>query len=573
MRVAQVGVRVPVERADSARLHEQRLGLVHERIALGRVAAALDAVEQRIIRLGPGAVVARAAVERNAVARIVRVRAAAEGDAVAARTARPEGEKRHGIVHIGAEAAARDRIASGGAAGEEGVHVLRRDRERNTVAAVELREIVRDGDVACRVGRQVRQLREADAHALRADREPAGRLRRLPQERDGLLAVGLVIAAVITAALAVRAVVRGEGAAVGVRDAGRDGRVRALLCAGRDLAAQIAAVDEQGERRADLRALRLREGAQRRVAHGKAEAVRAELADGAQLGRVICTQVVERVIRYGPAERVFAREEGGRRSVGVALKDEAHRLSRDVVRVPIGGIFRIREALGRPRGDRVRPAGDKGRAVCRPARGVRRAGGHWCIRRLGAQLQKRGHGLREHNGERAPVGRRRDVQPPGAVAVDAGEEIRRRRVTERARPVPRIDEVRRRERRAVRPREPVAQGEHILHAPVGQGLRLGQGRAQLGRELGLAVAAGAVAGQAGKEIDDIRRADAVFRARGVERCRPDAEAQRQRCAGIRRAHGALRCARAGAEQQRRRDQGAQKGSLHAGHLLSGASKR
>ena len=89
----------------------------------------------------------------------------------------------------------------------------------------------------------------------------------------------------------------------------------------------------------------------------------------------------------------------------------------------------------------------------------------------------------------------------------------------------------------------------------------------------LAVAAGAVAGQAGKEIDDICRADAVFRARGVERCRPDAEAQRQRCAGIRRAHGALRCARAGAEQQRRRDQGAQKGSLHAGHLLSGASKR
>ena len=86
-------------------------------------------------------------------------------------------------------------------------------------------------------------------------------------------------------------------------------------------------------------------------------------------------------------------------------------------------------------------------------------------------------------------------------------------------------------------------------------------------------AAGAVAGQAGKEIDDIRRADAVFRARGVERCRPGAEAQRQRCAGIRRAHGALRCARAGAEQQRRRDQGAQKGSLHAGHLLSGASKR
>ena len=56
-----------------------------------------------------------------------------------------------------------------------------------------------------------------------------------------------MIAAVITAALAVRAVVRGEGAAVGVRDAGRDGRVRALLCAGRDLAAQIAAVDEQGE--------------------------------------------------------------------------------------------------------------------------------------------------------------------------------------------------------------------------------------------------------------------------------------------------------------------------------------
>ena len=109
--------------------------------------------------------------------------------------------------------------------------------------------------MACRVGRQVRQLREAGAHALRADREPAGRLRRLPQERDGLLAVGLVIAAVIAAALAVRAVVRGEGAAVGVRDAGRDGRVRALLCAGRDLAAQIAAVDEQGERSADLRCL------------------------------------------------------------------------------------------------------------------------------------------------------------------------------------------------------------------------------------------------------------------------------------------------------------------------------
>ena len=51
------------------------------------VKPALDAVEQRVIRLGPGAVVARAAVERNAVARIVRVRAAAEGDAVAARTA------------------------------------------------------------------------------------------------------------------------------------------------------------------------------------------------------------------------------------------------------------------------------------------------------------------------------------------------------------------------------------------------------------------------------------------------------------------------------------------------------
>ena len=49
VRVAQVGVRVPVERADSARLHEQRLGLVHERIALGRVAAALDAVEQRVV--------------------------------------------------------------------------------------------------------------------------------------------------------------------------------------------------------------------------------------------------------------------------------------------------------------------------------------------------------------------------------------------------------------------------------------------------------------------------------------------------------------------------------------------
>ena len=91
--------------------------------------------------------------------------------------------------------------------------------------------------------------------------------------------------------------------------------------------------------------------------------------------------------------------------------------------------------------------------------------------------------------------------------------------------------------------------------------------------LGLAVAAGAVAGQAGKKIDDIRRADAVFRARGVEHCRPGAEAQRQRCAGIRRAYGALRCARAGAEQQHRRDQGAQNGSLHAGHLLSGASKR
>ena len=366
---------------------------------------------------------------------------------------------------------------------------------------------------------------------------------------------------------------RGEGAAVGVRDAGRDGCVRALLRAGRDVAAEIAAVDEQGERRADLRALLLRENAQRRVAHGKAEAVRAELADGAQLGRVVRAQVVKRRIRHRPAERIVPREEGGLCNIGIALKDEAHRLGRDVVRVPIGGVFRVREALGRPRGDRVRPAGGKGRAVGRPARGVRRAGGHRRIRRLGTKLQERRHGLREHDGERAAVGRRRDVQPAGAVAVDAGEEIRRRRVLERARPVPRIDKVRRRERRTVRPREAVAQREHIPHAPIGQRLRLRQGRAQLGREHRRPVAAGAVAGQAGEEVDHIRRTDAVFRARGVERCGSGAETQRQRCAGIRRAHGALRCARAGAEQQRCRDQGAQKGSLHAGHLLSGASKR
>ena len=320
-------------------------------------------------------------------------------------------------------------------------------------------------------------------------------------------------------------------------------------------------------------ALRLGKNAQRRVAHGKAEAVRAELADGAQLGRVICAQVVERGVRHRPAERIVPREEGRLRDIGIALKDEAHRLGRDVVRVPIGGIFRISEALGRPFGDRVRPAGGKGRAVGRPARGVRRAGGHRRIRRLGAQLQKCRHGLCKHDGERAPVGRRRDVQPAGAVAVDAGEKIRRRRVTERARPVPRIDEVRRRERRAVRPREAVTQREHIPHAPVWQGLRLRQGRAQLGRELRRPVAAGAVAGQAGEEVDHIRRTDAVFRARGVKRHGAGAEAQRQRCAGIRRAHGALRCARAGTEQQRRRDQSAQKGSLHAGHLLSGASKR
>ena len=409
MRVAQVGVRVPVERADGTRLHEQRLGLVHERIALGRVAAALDAVEQRVIRLRPSAVVARAAVERDGVARVVRVRAAAEGDAVAARAARPEGEKRHGVIDIGAEAAARNRVSPGGTAGEEGVHVLRRDRERNAIVAVERLQIVRDGDVARRVGCQVRQLREPGAYALRVDREPAGRLRRLPQERNGLLAVGLVIAAVIAAALAVSTVVRSKGAAVGVRDAGRDGRVRALLRAGRDLAAEIAAVDEQCERRADLRALRLGKNAQCRVAHGKAEAVRAELADGAQLGRVICAQVVERRVRHRPDERILPREKGRLRDIGIALKDEAHRLGCDIIRIPIGRIFRIREALGRPLGDRVRPAGGKGRAVSRPARGVRRAGGHRRIRRLGAQLQKRWHSLREHDGERASVGRCRDV--------------------------------------------------------------------------------------------------------------------------------------------------------------------
>ena len=499
--------------------------------------------------------------------------AAAEGDAVAARATRPEGEKRHGVIDIGAEAAARDGVAPGGAAGEEGVHVLRRDRERDAVAGVERLQIIRDGDVARRVGRQVRQLREPGTHTLRVDREPAGRLRHLPQERNGLLAVGLVIAAVIAAALAVSTVVRSKGAAVGVRDAGRDGRVRALLRAGRDLAAERIPVDEQGERRADLRALRLGKNAQCRVTHGKAEAVRAELADGAQLGRVICAQVVERGVRHRPAERILPREEGRLRNIGIALKNEAHRLGRDVVRVPIGGIFRVSEALGRPLGDRVRPAGGKSRAVGRPARSVRRAGGHRRIRRLGAQLQKCRHGLREHDGERAPVGRRRDVQPAGAVAVDAGKEIRRRRILERAGPVPRIDEVRRRERRAVRPREAVTQREHIPHAPIGQGLRLRQGRAQLRRELRRPVAAGAVAGQAGEEVDHIRRADAVFRARGVERHGAGAETQRHRCAGIRRAHGALRCARAGAKQQRCRDQGTQKGSLHAGHLLSGASKR
>ncbi|MFR5421376.1 MAG: hypothetical protein ACLTG4_05070 [Oscillospiraceae bacterium] len=110
--------------------------------------------------------------------------------------------------------------------------------------------------MARRVGRQVRQLREPGTHTLRVDREPAGRLRHLPQERNGLLAAGLVIAAVIAAALAVGTVVRSKGAAIGVRDAGRDGRIRALLRAGRDVAERIP-VDEQCERRADLRALRL----------------------------------------------------------------------------------------------------------------------------------------------------------------------------------------------------------------------------------------------------------------------------------------------------------------------------
>ena len=144
-----------VERADGARLHEQGLGLMHERIALCGIAAARDAVQQRIIRLRPCAVSFRTSVDRDAIARVVRVRAAAERDKVAARTARPEGEKRHGVVQIGAETAARDGVAPGGAAGEKGLHILRRDGERDAVARVERPEILRDGDMAGCVGRHV----------------------------------------------------------------------------------------------------------------------------------------------------------------------------------------------------------------------------------------------------------------------------------------------------------------------------------------------------------------------------------------------------------------------------------
>ena len=70
------------------------------------------------------------------------------------------------------------------------------------------------------------------------------------------------------------------------------GGVRALLCAGCDLRAEVAAVDEQGKRRADLRALRLRKGAQRRIVHGKAEAVGRKPAHSAQLRRVVRAQIV-----------------------------------------------------------------------------------------------------------------------------------------------------------------------------------------------------------------------------------------------------------------------------------------
>ena len=358
---------------------------------------------------------------------------------------------------------------------------------------------------------------------------------------------------------------RGKVAAVGIRDAGRDGGVRALLCAGCDLRAEVAAVDEQGERRADLRALRLRKGAQRRIVHGKAEAVGRKPAHGAQLRRVVRAQIVQSGIRDRPDERIVARKKGGACSIGVRIERKAHRLGRDVVRVPVGGVFHIGQPLVRPCGDRVRPADGKARAVRSPAHRICRTGGHRRIRRLGAKLQEGRHGLREHNGERASVGRRRDVQAAGTIPVDTGKEIRRRRILKCARPVPRIDKVRRRERRAVRPREAVTQRKHILYAPVGQRLRHGQLRTQLGRQLPAAVTAGAIAGQAGKEVDHICCADTIFRARRVERRRLCAEAERQRLPGIRGAHGTRRGARAAAEQQRC-EQDAQKCTLHAGHL-------
>ena len=299
------------------------------------------------------------------------------------------------------------------------------------------------------VGRQVCQLREAGADALRVDREAAGRLCRLPQQRDGLLAVGGIVGAVVPCPIAVSSIVRGKIAAIGIRNAGRDGGVRALLRAGCNLRAEVAAVDEQGERRADLRALRLRKGAQRRIVHGKAEAVGRKPAHGTQLRCVVRAQIVQRGIRDRPDERIVARKKGGACSVGVRLERKAHRLGRDVVRVPVGGVFHIGQALVRPCGDRVRPADGKARAVRSPAHRICRAGGHGRIRRLGTKLQEGRHGLREHNGKRASIGRGRDVQVAGTIPVDAGKEIRRRRILKCARPVPRIDKVRRRERRAV----------------------------------------------------------------------------------------------------------------------------
>lgn len=223
----------------------------------------------------------------------------------------------------------------------------------------------------------------------------------------------------------------------------------ALCCAPGVICAQRSLRSMSRASAVRICALRLRKGAQRRIVHGKAEAVGRKPAHGAQLRRVVRAQIVQRGIRDRPDERIVARKEGGACSVGVRVERKAHRLGRDVVRVPVGGVFHVGQALVRPCGDRVRPADGKARAVRSPAHRICRAGGHGRIRRLGTKLQEGRHGLREHDGKCAPIGRRRDVQAAGTIPVDTGKEIRRRRILKCARPVPRIDKVRRRERCAV----------------------------------------------------------------------------------------------------------------------------